>query len=353
MTEATTASTGGSLSERLARGTVICAEGYLFELERRGYLQAGAYVPEVVLEHPEKVRDLSLEYARAGSDVVLALTFYAHRDKLRVIGKENVLTEMNQQAIAIARDVAAQTGGLAAGDICNTHLFTPGDAAAARTVRAMFEEQVTLAAEAGVDFIVAESFAYAGEAEIATEVIVESGLPAVVTISITRQPTTLDGLPPAEACKALENAGATVVGLNCVRGPATMLPLMAEIRGAVQCPIAALPVVYRTTPERPSFNSFEAERPDLIPNGRPFPTALDPFTCDRYEVADFARQAQALGVEYIGLCCGAAPHHVRSLAEALGRNPEAARYSPDLSKHAFLGDPQQLGRDLTLDAEKV
>ena len=36
------------LIERLAAGPVICAEGYLFELERRGYLQAGAFVPEVV-----------------------------------------------------------------------------------------------------------------------------------------------------------------------------------------------------------------------------------------------------------------------------------------------------------------
>src|ERR1700689_644000 len=110
------------LLERLSAGPVICAEGYLFELERRGYLQAGPFVPEVVLEHPEKVRDLSLEYVRAGSDVVLALTFYAHRDKLRVIGKENVLRELNQQAIAIAKDVAEQTGTLAAGNICNTHI---------------------------------------------------------------------------------------------------------------------------------------------------------------------------------------------------------------------------------------
>ena len=41
------------LLDRIAEGPVICAEGYLFELERRGYLSAGAYVPEVVLEHPE------------------------------------------------------------------------------------------------------------------------------------------------------------------------------------------------------------------------------------------------------------------------------------------------------------
>jgi len=46
------------LLERLCDGVVICAEGYLFEMERRGYLQAGAFVPEVVLDHPEVVAQL-------------------------------------------------------------------------------------------------------------------------------------------------------------------------------------------------------------------------------------------------------------------------------------------------------
>ena len=41
-----------NLIERLNEGPVLCAEGYLFAMERRGYLQAGAFVPEVVLEHP-------------------------------------------------------------------------------------------------------------------------------------------------------------------------------------------------------------------------------------------------------------------------------------------------------------
>lgn len=41
------------LMERLDDGGVICAEGYLFEMERRGYLTAGEFVPEVALEHPE------------------------------------------------------------------------------------------------------------------------------------------------------------------------------------------------------------------------------------------------------------------------------------------------------------
>ena len=71
------------LLERLAAGPVICAEGYLFEFERRGYLQAGAYVPEVVLERPDLVESLHRDFVHAGSDVVEAFTYYAHRAKLK------------------------------------------------------------------------------------------------------------------------------------------------------------------------------------------------------------------------------------------------------------------------------
>src|SRR5207249_10181159 len=110
-----------TLLERLEAGTVICAEGYLFELERRGYLQAGAFVPEVVLDHPEVVAQLHRDFVRAGSDVVEAFTYYAHREKMRIVGKEHLLEELNRQALAIAREVAAETGSLFAGDICNTN----------------------------------------------------------------------------------------------------------------------------------------------------------------------------------------------------------------------------------------
>jgi betaine-homocysteine S-methyltransferase len=78
------------IRERLDTDVVVGAEGYLFELERRGYLQAGPYVPEVVLDAPDAVRQLHREFVRAGSDVVEAFTYYGHREKLKVIGKEDV-----------------------------------------------------------------------------------------------------------------------------------------------------------------------------------------------------------------------------------------------------------------------
>ncbi len=54
-------------------------------------------------------------------------------------------------------------------------------------------------------------------------------------------------------------------------------------------------------------------------------------------MADFAVAARELGVGFIGICCGGAPHHVRSMAEALGRETPASSYSPDISLHPVLG----------------
>jgi betaine-homocysteine S-methyltransferase len=336
--------TGSMLHERLARGPILCAEGYLFELERRGYLQAGAYVPEVVLDRPEAVDQLHREFVHAGSDVVEAFTYYGHREKLRLIGKEDLLEPLNRDALEIAARVARETGTLLAGDVCNTNLWTD-EPSSQRAVRAMFDEQVAWAAEAGVDFVIAETFQFAGEALMATEAIRAAGLEAVVTLAIHRDPVTREGWTPEEACRRLADAGAAVVGLNCIRGPQTMLPLLGAIRAAVDVPVAALPVPYHTHAGEPTFQS--------LGGGGAFPVALDPFTSTRYEVADFARDAVALGVDYVGLCCGAAPHHIRAMAEAMGRRPPASRYSPDMSKHAYLGTDPSLQAENLAFAERL
>jgi betaine-homocysteine S-methyltransferase len=325
--------------DRLQSGTIICGEGYLFELERRGYVQAGPFVPEVVLDHPDVVRQLHVEMVRAGSDVVEAFTYYAHREKLRVIGREGELEEMNRQALAIASDVARSTGTLLAGNICNTNVYELDEPATHDTVRGMYEEQVGWAADARVDFIIAETLDWYGEASLALDVIAASGLPAVMTLAGHRERHMFDGVDIVEACVRLADQGADVVGYNCMRGPATMMPLLHELREKVDIPVAALPVPYRTTPAEPTFMSLtDPETTASSPENKPFPTALDPFTATRYELAAFARECQEIGVEYIGLCCGAGPHHLRAVAEALGRHPEASRYSPDMSRHAFYGD---------------
>src|SRR5450631_1514680 len=148
------------LMKRLSSGAVVCAEGYVFELERRGYLQAGAFVPTVLQEHPEVVERLHMDFVHAGSDVTQALTYYVHREKLRMIGREKDLEAMNHVALKIAKKVARKTQTLFAGDICNTNIFDPNESKALKQVARIFEEQVGWAADAGVDFIVAETFSW-------------------------------------------------------------------------------------------------------------------------------------------------------------------------------------------------
>jgi betaine-homocysteine S-methyltransferase len=320
------------LLERLENDIVLGAEGYVFELERRGYVQAGAYVPEVVLDYPDAVMELHREFLRAGAEVMVALTYYAHREKLKAVGREGELESLNRQAVRLAREVAMEGDALVAGNISNTWVYdhhNPKETA--ETVREMFEEQVAWAVDQGVDFVIAETLDYLGEALIALEVIARHGLPAMITFGSVRD-RTKDGYSFVAACKAVEQQGADVVGLNCSRGPGTMLSYIQEIRDAVDCYVAAQPVAYRTTDAQPTFQALFGDGGE-----RAFPIALDPFQATRFEMAEFAVQTQRIGVNYIGTCCGAAPHHVRAMAEALGRTVPASRYSPDLSLHPMLG----------------
>ena len=152
----------------LADGPVICAEGYVFELERRGYLQAGAFVPEVVLEHPGG-RDAAAPRLRArrlrrrrGAHVLRAPREAArHRPRGATSSRSTARRSRSR------RTVADETGTLLAGDICNTNVYDPADPASHRAVRAMFEEQVGWAVDAGVDFVIGETFSWAQEALIA------------------------------------------------------------------------------------------------------------------------------------------------------------------------------------------
>jgi betaine-homocysteine S-methyltransferase len=324
--------TTGSLPERLAAGVVLGAEGYVFELERRGYIKAGPYVPEVVLDFPDAVLELHREFLRAGADVMVALTYYAHREKLRHVGREGDLEAMNRQAVRLARQVAAEGDALVAGNVCNTWAYDPADPATADIVRGMYAEQLGWAADEGVDFVISETNDYLGEALLALEVSQELGLPAMVTLATSRPDGTWDGYDFAEACRILADHGATVVGLNCDRGPATMLPLIARIRAGVDCAVAAQPVPYRTTETAPTMESLRGDAGERV-----FPIGLEPFTCTRFEMADFAARARDAGVGYIGICCGAGPHHVRAMAEAIGREVPASKYSPSMELHPMLG----------------
>ena len=328
------------LISRLNEGPVLCAEGYLFAMERRGYLSAGGFVPTVVLEHPEVLSQLHREFIRAGSEVVQAFTYYGHREKLRLIGKEELLEPLQKNALQIAKDSRDEFKDLdllVCGDVANTNIFDPDDKKSHIECQKMYEEQVRWAKEAGVDFVVAETINWVDEMKIALKAIKDEGLIAITNFSIPKGDLTRCGQTPEDACKMMEDLGADVVGLNCYRGPEMTMKFLPKIREKVSCHVAALPVPYRTTEEQPGFLNQTDHGCDCIPGENAFPVALDNLYCNRYEMAEFAKQCADKNINFIGICCGAEPHHVREMSVALGRKPISYKYYPDISRHWLHG----------------
>ncbi|MFZ0520231.1 MAG: homocysteine S-methyltransferase family protein [Candidatus Acidiferrales bacterium] len=295
--------------ERLSEGIVLGDGGYLLELEKRGRVRAGPFTPEVALNNPDALLELHREFRDAGAEVLQALTFYASRDKLATVGMEERVEELNRAAVRIAKQAAGDKC-LVAGNLSLTWMYEPNNKTAADRVRKTFDEQLDVQVAEGVDFIVGETFSYLGEALLAVERAKSTKLPVMVTICFENEDVTTDGSTAANAARALADAGADVVGINCLRSPEHTLPLMAEMRKAVKSYIGCQPVAYRTTHMHRDFTSLPA-----------FPDQLEPYQLTRREMGEYAAQARDLGVNYIGACCGAVATHIREMARVLGKLP--------------------------------
>jgi betaine-homocysteine S-methyltransferase len=295
--------------EKLSEGVVLGDGGYLLELEKRGRVRAGPFTPEVALNNPESLLELHREFRDAGAEVLQALTFYASRDKLATVGMGERVEELNRAAVRIARQAAGDRC-LVAGNLSLTWMYKPSDKSAADRVRKTFDEQLDVQVAEGVDFIIGETFSFLGEALLAVERAKKTKLPVMVTVCFENEDITTDGKTAAEVARALGDAGADVVGINCLRSPEHTLPLMAEMRKAVPGYIGCQPVAYRTTHTHRDFTSLPA-----------FPDQLEPYQLTRREMAEYAVKARELGVNYIGACCGAVATHIREMARALGKLP--------------------------------
>ena len=219
--------------ERLAAGPVVGDGGYLFELEKRGYVQAGPFTPEVSIVHPEALLQMHREFLYAGADVLQALTFYASEEKLATVGLGGKVDEINKAATAIARQAAAESDALVAGNLTLTWSYDPDDPKSDDVVAAQFDRQLQDQMELGIDFVICETYSFIGEALIATERAKQTGLPVMTTMSFTKLPHAEEGDSAAECAKKLVDAGADIVGVNCLRSPEAMLPLVREMREAV------------------------------------------------------------------------------------------------------------------------
>src|SRR5262245_6695945 len=310
-----------TIHHRLKEGVVVGDGGYLIELERRGYVDSGSdrekvgtgkgsgqFTPEVAIENPDALRELHREFLNAGSQVLQALTFFGTREKLNRAGYGAQTEKINYAAVKLAKEVAGDKA-LVAGSVSRTQLVEREGMESLGKAGDHIAEQIRLLKQAGVDFLILETFFHLAEMEVALKSAAEAKLPAIATLSFRPLITqTTDGHTPAECARVMADAGAIAVGANCEQEPARMLPLLREMRQAVQIPIAAQPAAFRTTDSCHCFTRQPA-----------FPDDLETIQVSRGEFEQFGRIAESEGVRYLGGCCGCNAAYIRALHRGLCR----------------------------------
>lgn len=308
-----------SIQQLLKDGVLLGDGGYLIELERRGYVDSGSrrekvgtgrgsgqFTPEVAIEQPEALRELHREFLGAGAQVLQALTFFGTREKLNRAGYGAETERINAAAVRLARDVAGDRA-LVAGSVSRTQLTEREGMASLDRSRDHLAEQIRLLKDAGVDFLLLETFFHLAEMKVALKCAAEAGLPAIATMSFRPLITQCtDGFTPAECARVMADEGALAVGANCEQEPSRMLPLLREMRAASPVPLAAQPAAFRTTDTCHCFTRQPA-----------FPDDLETIQVSRKEFIEFGRVARSEGIGYLGGCCGCNAAYIRALADGL------------------------------------
>ncbi|XP_074546384.1 betaine--homocysteine S-methyltransferase 1 [Halichoeres trimaculatus] len=316
--------------ERLDAGEIVIGDGgFVFALEKRGYVKAGPWTPEAAAEHPEAVRQLHREFLRAGSDVMQTFTFYASDDKLDNRGNKVQTTgaKINEAACDLAREVANEGNALVAGGVSQTPSYL--SCKSEDEVKAIFKKQLDVFVDKKVDFLIAEYFEHVEEAEWAVQVLKTTGLPVAATLCIGPEGD-LNKVSPGDCAVRLVKAGAQIVGVNCHFDPETCVKTVRMMKEGVEkanlkAHFMCQPLAYHT----PDCNCQGfIDLPE-------FPFSLEPRVLTRWDMQKYAREAYKAGIRYIGGCCGFEPYHIRALAEEL--SPERGGLPAGSEKHGLWG----------------
>lgn len=320
--------------ERLDAGEVVIGDGgYVFALEKRGYLKAGPFTPECVIEFPDAVRQLHREFLRSGSDCLQTFTFYASEDKMENRGcdvaKKYGVDAINDAACKLAREVANEGQALVIGGVSPTPTFM-NDLGREACI-ANFKKQVDVFVKNDVDFLLGETFIHCQEAEYATAACKASGKPVAMCIGVASRKTDYTGIPLEECAVRLAKAGADIIGVNCISGPSECLEAIKLMKkgleeAGIKRHLMIQPLAYHI-PDGLPCGYFE------VPE---FPFAMEPRTATRWEIHKFAREAYDVGIRFIGGCCGFEAYHIRAIAEELC-NERGGKLPPASEKHGLWG----------------
>ncbi|MDE7422373.1 MAG: homocysteine S-methyltransferase family protein [Lachnospiraceae bacterium] len=283
----------------LVQKKIVILDGATGSNLQKSGMPVGVCPEQWIIENSQIMKQLQIDYIKAGTDILYAPTFTCNRIKLEEYGLQDQLVKMNHRLVEISKEAVAECGCqekvFVAGDLTMTgqQLYPVGKLQFEELVE-IYKEQAGVLIEAGVDLFVVETMMSLQECRAAVLAIKEiCNLPIMVTLTFNEDERTLFGTDAKTAVVVLQSLGADAVGLNCSTGPDKMHQIVEDMRSVANIPLIAKP---------------NAGLPEL----------KDGETVFDMEPQEFAEEMEKLvekGISIVGGCCGTTPKHISRMKE--------------------------------------
>jgi methionine synthase / methylenetetrahydrofolate reductase(NADPH) len=264
---------------------------------------------ELNLSSPDLVKEIHLEYVKAGAEILETNTFGANRTRLSAHGLADKLKAINQAGVRIASEAAHDRAFIAgAMGPLGAHIEPLGPISYAEA-RSVFREQAETLLEAGVDLLLLETFSSIEELREAVFAVREAAGPDVVIVAqvvIDDYGNLRDGTDTEAFTRLLDEWPADVIGCNCSAGPKVTLETIEKMAQHSKKPMSAMP---------------NAGHPARV-EGRNL------YLCSPEYMAQYARRFIQAGVKIVGGCCGTTPAHIKLIQAEVRSLQPVGRIAP-------------------------
>lgn len=250
-----------------------------------------------VIEHKEIFQELQRAYIAAGSQVIYAPTFGGNRINLAKHGLTDQIEEINRTLVGYSRELA-RDGVYVAGDITTSGSFITADGDYTYDdAFKMYQEQIKILADAGIDLIAAETMINIEETLAAVDAANSvCDLPIMCTMTVEADGSIFSGGNAIEAAVSLEAAGADAVGINCSVGPDQLVSVVRSIKENVSIPVIAKP---------------NAGMPTIDDRGNAV------YSMNPEDFASYMKILIENGASVVGGCCGTTPAFIKALHDSI------------------------------------
>ena len=288
-----------NINDLLAKEEVILLDGaFGTYIELLGFT---GKIPEIAnLENPALVEKIHSDYAEAGAKVILSNTFSSNRIRFSRYGLQDKTNEIIEHAVGICRKVKEKYPGVfIAGDMGPAgELLEPYGSLSAEDAGSAFAEQAKRLEEAGVDFLLLETFSDLEELKVAYSFVKDVvSLDVIVSLSFSagKEFRTIMGQRPVDFVQWAEKEGIEVIGTNCGINSIQMNQLTAIMRKFTNKVLWVKP-----NAGTPSVSSGEIT----------YPESVEEFGKNCLEMIGH-------GVSFVGGCCGSTPEYIRFLHKSI------------------------------------